>query len=725
VKAVYGVWRRELQIMLRAPILYIVGGVFLVVQGIAFAGLVNALSDPRRPALLGALLEGQLAGTLLTWLLQLVVLTLLGMRAIADDKRSGAWELLLTAPVGEGAAVVGKWLAATTVYALLWLPTLAYLGLVAAFRTDGGGWDPGSIACGYAGAIALGAALLAWAIAASAATSTTLAAGGLGFALVIGLFLVGELPAVWPGLGADHPRIAHALSAVSLREQLIGFARGELALSRVVFVAALAVVGLSLAIALACAGRRRTRELRIRFAATVLFAAAGALGLVLALRHPLALDVSAHRRNSLDPQTETLVAQLPAQATVTIVEPTLGALDSLYDEVGRVADRMSAIGPVEVRRVDPARVPGGLDAAARIAGIEARDLAANGSVVVELGGKRRVLDVMQLATIDVGTGSVDITALAIERSLAGALAQLAQPAPVTVCATSGHGELPFEPAPDRRDWSMVAERLRADGMTVEDISDGPVPARCNAVIVAGPAQPLPTGEAVFLQGFLASGSGGLVVAASARRRSDGTLPVTGLEGLLAAQGLGLPAAVAIDRSLSVIPELPGALLVFDGYADHPVNAGFPRTRATLWFPPRVVVTAGEARALVSATAGSWGERDLTQVPATMDEDDLAGPAILAAVGHRTIAIGSAESFATATLAGGPSAADLWLAQAVRFVAGIPMRAPAIATRAADRVRLVMSTAERRAVIALSTAGIPLAWIVVGGALLWWRRRRSG
>src|SRR5574341_1410410 len=127
LRAAYWVWRRELQVTLRAPIVYLVGGLFLAVQGIAFAGLVSALSDPRRPAPLGALLEGQLAGTLLTWVLQLVVLTLLGMRTIADDKRSGAWELLLTAQVDERVAVVGKWLAAVTIYALLWIPTLAYL----------------------------------------------------------------------------------------------------------------------------------------------------------------------------------------------------------------------------------------------------------------------------------------------------------------------------------------------------------------------------------------------------------------------------------------------------------------------------------------------------------------------------------------------------------------------------------------------------------------------
>ncbi|MBA3459950.1 MAG: hypothetical protein H0T46_08310, partial [Deltaproteobacteria bacterium] len=228
LRAAYWVWRRELHVMLRAPILYVVGGVFLVVQGIAFAGLVGQLSDPRRPAPLGALLEGQLAGTLLTWVLSLVVLTLLGMRAIAEDKRSGGWELLLTARVGEGAAVVGKWLASATLYALLWIPTLAYLAVVAWFRADDGGWDLATIVTGYLGAIAIGAALLAWAIAASAAMASTLGAGALGFALLIGIFLVGELPALWPTFAADHPSLAAILRACSVRETAGAFARGEI-----------------------------------------------------------------------------------------------------------------------------------------------------------------------------------------------------------------------------------------------------------------------------------------------------------------------------------------------------------------------------------------------------------------------------------------------------------------------------------------------------------------
>jgi len=724
VRAAYWVWRRELHVMLRAPILYVVGGLFLVVQGVAFAGLVGALSDPRRPAPLGALLEGQLAGTLLTWVLALVVLTLLGMRAIAEDKRSGAWELLLTAQVSEGAAVVGKWLAAATLYALLWIPTLAYLALVAVYRADSGGWDAGAIACGYVGAIALGAALLAWSIAASAAMSSTLGAGGLGFGLLVGLFLVGELPSLWPDLAIDHPRIAAALAALSVRQRAIEFARGEVSLSSIVFVGGLAVTGLSLAITLACAGRRRHREVRTRTLGTLALALIAVFAGVLAVRHPLRLDASAGGRNTLDPATLDVLGALPGPATITIVRPTLGGLEPIYEELARVVGRMGDWAPgLTVRWVDPASAPGGLPAIARAAGLPPNDLASSGAVVVELAGRRRVLDVFAIAKVEKGPGEAPtIEQLAIERAVAGSLAQLAQTRPIVACTTTGHGELPMDARPDKNDWSLVAERLRGDGMTIEPVSVADtVPARCTILVIAGASSPFQPEEALAIQTYLEAG-GSLVVAAATRTLA-GDAPPLGIEAILANEGLGLPPAFAIDFSLGV-REIPGALYILDGYAGHVINEGFATTRATLWFQPRVVVTEAGATPLVRASVASWGETDLRSSPPVKDGNDLAGPIAIAALGrsNRVLVLGTAESLMTAVLGSGASALDLWLAQGMRYLVGL--RTPNIAARTPAQVRLVLTSGQRSAIIALSVGGIPLAWLLLGGGLLWWRRRKA-
>lgn len=726
--AVYWVWRRELAVMLRAPILYVIGGLFLVVQGVAFAGLVGALSDPRRPAPLGTLLEGQLAGTLLTWVLELVVLTLLGMRAIADDKRSGGWESLLTAGVGEGAAVVGKWLAATTMYGLVWLPTLAYLGLVAAFRSDAGGWDGPAILTGYAGAIAVGAALLAWSVAASAAMSSSLAAGALGFAWLIALFLVGELPSLWPDLATSQPSAAAIFEAISLRAIATDFARGALAARSLVVLLGATLVGLSLAITLACAGRRRRRELRLRAAATSCLAiAAVALG-VLAARHPLALDVSASGRGSLDDATRATLADLPGPATITIVQPTIGALEPVYDEVARVAAQMAAAGPVTVLRADPATLPGGLPAVARAAGLTPRDLASGGGIVIELAGRRRVVDVFAFAQIAAASdGAPIVERLAIEQAIAGALAALASARTVTVCALHGHGELAIDPDRSGRDWSAVAQRLRGEGLVVESLGAEALRgdprdalARCQVVLVAGPLEPLTPEEALALQRFVRAG--GAMVVAGGGTRATGAFPATGLEGVLAADGLGLPQAYAAEPPPATTQP---PFFVVDGYTDHPINTGFARIRPTRWLEPRAVLATRGARPLILASIESWGERDLAAAP-SKDLDDLAGPVALSALGASTkiVVVGSAESLTTAALAGGASAADLWLARAVRFVAGAPEPTIAITSRPPAQVRLIMTPGQRRAVIALSVAGIPLTWLVLGGAVVLWRRRRA-
>src|SRR5439155_17778422 len=115
------------------------------------------------------------------------------------------------------------------------------------------------------------------------------------------------------------------------------------------------------------------------------------------------------------------------------------------------------------------------------AGLAPGDVSSNGGVVVELVGKRRVVDLLQLAKIDLGAGGApEVESVAIEQAIAAALAELAMPAPIVACATKDHGELPLLAKADRdADWTAVADRLRAIGVTLDEIDVTPAAlARC-------------------------------------------------------------------------------------------------------------------------------------------------------------------------------------------------------------------------------------------------------
>ncbi|CAN5910057.1 hypothetical protein BH11MYX2_BH11MYX2_32230 [soil metagenome] len=75
------------------------------------------------------------------------------------------------------------------------------------------------------------------------------------------------------------------------------------------------------------------------------------------------------------------------------------------------------------------------------------------------------------------------------------------------------------------------------------------------------------------------------------------------------------------------------------------------------------------------------------------------------------------------LAQASNAADLWLAQAIRYLAHVrePVLAP---VKHPEQVRLVMTAGQRQLVSAIAVAGIPLTWIVVGGGIVLIRRRRA-
>lgn len=224
MKAVLATFNRELRAYFFSPLAYVVLFFFLVINGFVFAMIISFLNDPRSPA--GRPLDLFFGGTLFFWILLLFIAPVLTMRLLSEELRSGSIEVLMTAPVTEGQVVAGKYLAALAFYLFLWLPTLAYAGVVAHYSEV----DWGPILAGYLGILGIGALFLSVGLFASAMTRSQLLAAIITFALLIFFFSFGLLENL-----VNNEGVREAFGYLNLWNHMDEFAKGIVDTRRLVY----------------------------------------------------------------------------------------------------------------------------------------------------------------------------------------------------------------------------------------------------------------------------------------------------------------------------------------------------------------------------------------------------------------------------------------------------------------------------------------------------------
>ena len=120
--------RRELASYFLGPMAFLILLAFQVVAGLNFWQLVDALSRPQQ-YVSGRFepLNTYISGSTAFWIALLVAVPALTMRLIAEERRSGTIEPLLTLPIRETEIVLAKWLAGVVMYLVLLLPFYIYL----------------------------------------------------------------------------------------------------------------------------------------------------------------------------------------------------------------------------------------------------------------------------------------------------------------------------------------------------------------------------------------------------------------------------------------------------------------------------------------------------------------------------------------------------------------------------------------------------------------------
>lgn len=171
--------RREFRVYLTSPMAYIVACVFLVLVGSLF---VWYLSDTDYS-------DTSIVGYLDIWgnLVLMLFAAALAMRLIAEEKKLGTWELLLTAPIRDAEVVIGKFLGSLGILVSMLALTLYFPILLWIF----GDPDTGPIITSYLGLFLLGAASLSIGLFASSITSNQIVAAVIAGGILAILYFIG------------------------------------------------------------------------------------------------------------------------------------------------------------------------------------------------------------------------------------------------------------------------------------------------------------------------------------------------------------------------------------------------------------------------------------------------------------------------------------------------------------------------------------------------------
>jgi len=175
---------RELRAYFFSPIAYIVLTSFLVLNGFIFWAILAAYNRPDAPN--GSIMQLFLGRTVFFWINLLLFTPVITMRLFAEERKSGTLEVLMTAPVTDTEAVLGKYLGALFFYAALWAPTLIYVVILRRFSPI----RMGPIASGYLYVLLIGAMFLSLGLLISITTRSQIIAAIVSFAVMLMLFLV-------------------------------------------------------------------------------------------------------------------------------------------------------------------------------------------------------------------------------------------------------------------------------------------------------------------------------------------------------------------------------------------------------------------------------------------------------------------------------------------------------------------------------------------------------
>jgi ABC-2 type transport system permease protein len=207
VKNTWLIYRKELRSYFTSPIAYTIMALYALIFGLAFYIVLERFQQYASQAQMRGFpmsINEMIVAQVLGFMNQVGVflIPMICMRLFAEEKRSGTIELLMTSPVRDIEVILGKWLAALALYAIIL--AVSAVNLTFLFTYGKPDWKP--ILVSYLGLLLQGGCLLAIGTFLSSLTRNQIIACVAGLCVSLVLFLLELFTAfksgvVWKALG--------------------------------------------------------------------------------------------------------------------------------------------------------------------------------------------------------------------------------------------------------------------------------------------------------------------------------------------------------------------------------------------------------------------------------------------------------------------------------------------------------------------------------------------
>lgn len=235
--------QKELKAYFSSPIAYIVIGFFAFVYGYFYWVMLTYFvragmqMTPMGPQSLN--INEQMIRPLLSnvTVVVLFVMPMITMRTYAEEKRSGTIELLLTSPVSDLQIIMGKFVGAMGLYAVMLAVTVVHIAILFVYGSP----EPKPLLTAYLGLLLLGGCFISLGLFISSLTKNQIVAGMVTFAVFLMFWVIS-----WVGSVSSGGWFGDVASYLSIIEHFDDFAKGVIDTKHVIYYLSFITFGLYL-----------------------------------------------------------------------------------------------------------------------------------------------------------------------------------------------------------------------------------------------------------------------------------------------------------------------------------------------------------------------------------------------------------------------------------------------------------------------------------------------